>query len=208
MPNLDPLSEPALVPWLDGFVDARVLVVGDIMLDRYVGGEVRRISPEAPIPVLRAQSRRSVLGGAGNVAQNIAALGGQVVLVGVVGRDDAAGEMAALIAATPAISAQLVTAPRPSSVKTRFMSGSHQLLRLDEEMTEPVEGEVEADLLAAIAAALGGASISFTSTPGSITTPSATTQMVSGFKIPAGTRWNLYSSLPTVTEWPALLPPP
>ena len=52
MPILDPLSESALAPWLDGFFDARVLVVGDIMLDRYVGGEVRRISPEAPIPVI------------------------------------------------------------------------------------------------------------------------------------------------------------
>lgn len=156
MPNLDPLSEPALVPWLDGFVDARVLVVGDIMLDRYVGGEVRRISPEAPIPVLRAQSRRSVLGGAGNVAQNIAALGGQVVLVGVVGHDDAAAEIAAIIAATQVISGRLVTAPRPSSVKTRFMSGSHQLLRLDEEVSDPVNAETEKALLDAIALALPG----------------------------------------------------
>ena len=125
MPLLDPLSEPALAPWLDRFVDARVLVVGDIMLDRYVGGEVRRISPEAPIPVLRAQTRRSVLGGAGNVAQNIAALGGQALLIGVVGRDEAANEIATIVAGTQAISARLVPAPRPSSVKTRFMSGSH-----------------------------------------------------------------------------------
>jgi len=153
---LDPLSEPALAPWLDRFVDARVLVVGDIMLDRYVGGEVRRISPEAPIPVLRAQTRRSVLGGAGNVAQNIAALGGQALLVGVVGRDEAANEIAAIVAGTQAISARLVPAPRPSSVKTRFMSGSHQLLRLDEEVSDPVDADIEAALLEAIGAALPG----------------------------------------------------
>ena len=156
MPLLDPLSEPALAPWLDKFVDARVLVVGDIMLDRYVGGEVRRISPEAPIPVLRAQSRRSVLGGAGNVAQNIAALGGQAVLIGVVGRDEAAHEIATIVAGTQTISARLVPAARPSSVKTRFMSGSHQLLRLDEEVSDPVDADVEAALLAAIGAALCG----------------------------------------------------
>ena len=71
--TLDPDS--ALASYLPRFASCTVLVLGDVMLDRYVLGEVRRISPEAPIPVLHAQARRSVLGGAGNVALNLAALG-------------------------------------------------------------------------------------------------------------------------------------
>ena len=74
---------------LSDFQNRCVLVIGDIMLDRYVYGDVRRISPEAPIPVLRATRRRTVLGGAGNVAKNITALGARAVLVGVVGHHPA-----------------------------------------------------------------------------------------------------------------------
>ena len=73
-----------------GFGDARVLVLGDVMLDRYVSGTASRLSPEAPIPVLRPSARRATLGGAANVALNVATLGGQVALIGVVG-DDADG---------------------------------------------------------------------------------------------------------------------
>jgi len=127
-------ADGTLARLLPQFGGCRVLVLGDIMLDRYVHGEVRRISPEAPIPVLRAQSRRAVLGGAANVAQNIAALGARALLVGVVGLDDAAGEIGRVLEASPAITACLVGTPaRPTTVKTRFVSGGHQLLRLDEE---------------------------------------------------------------------------
>ena len=110
------------------------------MLDRYVLGDVRRISPEAPIPVLRAGRSRAVLGGAGNVAQNVVALGGHAMLLGVVG-DDEAGEAVgrALIEAGAGVRASLARAAgRPTTVKTRFMSGPHQLLRVDQETTEPI----------------------------------------------------------------------
>ena len=138
-----------------------VLVLGDIMLDRYVFGEVRRISPEAPIPVLRAQRANRVLGGAGNVATNVVALGARAILVGLVGHDVAGSEIGEAVAATHgAIVLHAIAEPgRPTTVKTRFMSGSHQLLRLDEETSAGV-GELAGEaLLEAYAAALAAADI-------------------------------------------------
>src|SRR6478735_4056710 len=80
-----------------GFGDARVLVLGDIMLDRYVSGSASRLSPEAPIPVLRPTNRCATLGGAANVALNIVTLGGQASLVGVIGDDAEARELSSLL---------------------------------------------------------------------------------------------------------------
>jgi D-beta-D-heptose 7-phosphate kinase / D-beta-D-heptose 1-phosphate adenosyltransferase len=122
------------------FHTARVLVIGDIILDRYISGAVHRLSPEAPIPVLRPAANRCTLGGAANVALNIATLGGHAILVGVTGDDQAGEEIAHLVAATPGIKPTLVKiALRPTTSKTRFMTGSHQLLRLDEEVTDPLD---------------------------------------------------------------------
>jgi D-beta-D-heptose 7-phosphate kinase/D-beta-D-heptose 1-phosphate adenosyltransferase len=90
-------AERLLARHLAAFSGVTVLVLGDAMLDRYVHGEVRRISPEAPIPVLRARARRAVLGGAGNVAENAAALGARAILVGLVGDDPAGQEIAAAL---------------------------------------------------------------------------------------------------------------
>jgi D-beta-D-heptose 7-phosphate kinase/D-beta-D-heptose 1-phosphate adenosyltransferase len=132
----------------------RVVVLGDAMLDRYVAGEVRRISPEAPIPVLRARERREVAGGAANAALNVASLGGQAVLVTAVGRDEAAG---ALRAALAGVETRFVEAARPTTVKTRFVAGGQQMLRLDEEEAGPVDAATEEGLLAAVRAALGNA---------------------------------------------------
>ena len=154
------VADVTLAGLLAQFAACRVLVLGDIMLDRYVLGEVRRISPEAPIPVLKAEARRAVLGGAANVAQNVAALGARAVLVGVVGMDEAATEIGRLLAAAPAITACLVPMPqRPTTVKTRFVSGGHQLLRLDEEDSAPIAPALEAQVLAEFAQALPRADI-------------------------------------------------
>jgi D-beta-D-heptose 7-phosphate kinase/D-beta-D-heptose 1-phosphate adenosyltransferase len=134
---------------LTRFHACTILVLGDIMLDRYVYGEVRRISPEAPIPVLHAKRARAVLGGAGNVAKNITALGARAILVGVIGDDANAAEVIAAVG-LPETGITLATAiapGRPTTVKTRFMSGSHQMLRLDEEVTDPVEGALAEALL-------------------------------------------------------------
>ena len=144
---------------LPSFTACTVLVLGDIMLDRYVFGDVRRISPEAPIPVLRAGRTRAVIGGAGNVALNVAALGGRAILVGLVGDDAAGREIAAGVAATGGrIVLHAATEPgRPTTVKTRFMAHAHQLLRLDEERTDAVAAPQA--LLHAFAQALPGADI-------------------------------------------------
>jgi D-beta-D-heptose 7-phosphate kinase/D-beta-D-heptose 1-phosphate adenosyltransferase len=122
------------------FHTARILVIGDVILDRYVTGSVHRLSPEAPIPVLRPVDNRCILGGAANVAMNIATLGGQAMLVGVIGNDSAGDEVERLVQATTGITSALVRIPgRPTTLKTRFMTGSHQLLRLDEETTAPLD---------------------------------------------------------------------
>src|SRR5215469_12775514 len=101
------------------FVGRTVLVLGDVMLDRYVSGEVCRISPEAPIPVLRVTAARASLGGAANVAHNVAALGARAILMGVIGTDDAGAEIERLVSAVGAgIEARLfATSHRPTTVK-------------------------------------------------------------------------------------------
>lgn len=159
-PNQDATPEHALARYLPLFAARTVLVLGDVMVDRYVLGEVRRISPEAPIPVLHARSTRLVPGGAGNVAQNVAALGARAILLGVIGDDAAGAELSTMLGGVPGITDRLVRAgTRPTTVKTRFMSGAHQLLRLDEEVTTPIGPELEAAVLAAFAAALPGCDI-------------------------------------------------
>ncbi len=148
-------SDTDLADIVRHFAGARVLVVGDIILDRYVVGAVARMSPEAPIPVLRPQVRRATLGGAANVALNIATLGGQAILLGVVGDDETGRQIADLLVATPGIEPALVVAPdRPTTAKTRFMAGAHQLLRLDEEVTTPLDPTTAAAVLARVEALL------------------------------------------------------
>jgi D-beta-D-heptose 7-phosphate kinase/D-beta-D-heptose 1-phosphate adenosyltransferase len=153
--SMDRVAEHDLAHHLSLFSSLTVLVLGDVMLDRYVLGDVRRISPEAPIPVLRARQRRCVLGGAGNVAANVSALGGRTILLGVLGDDAGGDEIAEVLRETPRVADRLVRVPgRVSTVKTRFMSGSHQLLRLDEEVDTPIDAQAEAEILAAFEAAL------------------------------------------------------
>lgn len=137
-----------------GFGDARVLVLGDVMLDRYVSGNASRLSPEAPIPVLRPTARRATLGGAANVALNVATLGGQVALVGVVGDDPDGAELTRLLASSGVVPHIVVVPGRLTTAKTRFMVGHHQLLRLDEETTAPIDDTTAARVLQQFADAL------------------------------------------------------
>ncbi len=155
-----PATDSELADIVRHFHGARVMVVGDIILDRYVLGGVSRLSPEAPIPVLRPNDRRSTLGGAANVALNIATLGGHATLIGVVGDDDAGHDVHRLVTETPGIEAALVIVPgRPTTAKTRFMTGSHQLLRLDEETTAPLNAAAADDVLARIERALASVDV-------------------------------------------------
>ena len=130
----DTLDLVALQSLLERVRGLKIACVGDLMLDRYVYGEVSRISPEAPIPVLRTSRTVAMPGGVGNVARNIAALGGVARLGAVIGDDAAGAELTGLIAAEPYIE-DLVARPAGAStiVKTRFVSGGQQLLRLDDE---------------------------------------------------------------------------
>jgi D-beta-D-heptose 7-phosphate kinase/D-beta-D-heptose 1-phosphate adenosyltransferase len=150
----------ALQPLLQAASGAKVACVGDLMVDRYVYGEVARISPEAPIPVLRKTSAQTMLGGVGNVARNVAGLGGRAGLVGVIGDDPAAGEALALVGAEPGLESHLVTAAsRPTTIKTRFVASGQQLLRLDDEDAGLVDAETEAQLVRAVERAAGEAGV-------------------------------------------------
>ncbi len=139
---------------------ARVLVLGDVMLDRYVYGAVDRMSPEAPVPVLRQESQRAMAGGAGNVARNVAAFGGKVVLIGLIGDDEAGRELSAMLADEPGIASRLIVDPgRATTVKTRFVAGRQQLLRVDGETAKPAAGAAAEALRTALDAALGSVDI-------------------------------------------------
>jgi len=139
----------------------RVACVGDLMVDRFIYGTVSRVSPEAPIPVLARTHELKMLGAAGNVARNIAALGGSVALVGLIGGDAEGHEAARLVGAEePHIEGYLVTdADRPTTLKTRFVSGGQQLLRVDLEESRPVTGEVEQRLIRTLKDAAQGAGV-------------------------------------------------
>ncbi len=116
------------------FSGCRVLVVGDIILDRYVWGAVERISPEAPVPVVHVTRESVMPGGAGNVARNVAALGGQVELVAATGEDDTGRELARLLGDWKIDTTGLVVEPgRPTTVKTRVIARAQQVVRFDRE---------------------------------------------------------------------------
>lgn len=140
---------------IDRLAQASVLVVGDILLDRFVEGRVSRVSPEAPVPVLKYGAARALLGGAGNVAANLVAYGAGVSLVGLTGDDESAAELGALCAGFPRLEALLVAdKSRPTTVKTRYLGGWHQLLRVDAEEIHPMANDVAAAILDAAGRAM------------------------------------------------------
>jgi D-beta-D-heptose 7-phosphate kinase/D-beta-D-heptose 1-phosphate adenosyltransferase len=181
----------ALVPKLAG---ARVAVVGDVMLDRFVYGDVDRISPEAPIPVLRITRESAMLGGAGNVARNLSAIGAAPHVVSVVGDDEAGREIADLFR-RDGIAATLTTEKgRRTTVKTRYIAGGQQLLRADLE-TEARVARLEAmpDAAAVVISDYGKG----------VVTPELVQQLVSGkaFVIvdPKGPDWSRYRGTALIT---------
>lgn len=120
---------------------ARVLVVGDIMLDRYWFGHVDRISPEAPVPVVRVARKEDRLGGAANVARNVVALGAQVSLLGVVGADEPGDEVRRLVSQEGIVGQILTDTDSPTTLKMRVLGRQQQLLRIDFE-DHPADGSV------------------------------------------------------------------
>ncbi|MGH9616964.1 MAG: D-glycero-beta-D-manno-heptose-7-phosphate kinase [Acidobacteriaceae bacterium] len=139
-----------------GFQRHRVLVVGDLMLDQYLWGDVSRISPEAPVPVLRSARRTHVAGGAANVAMNLVGLGAQVSLAGFLGTDEAAQTLHGLFSAAGIATDAVCVWWRPTISKTRIMAGRQQLMRLDVEAPEsPFDSEIDS-LLQALTRMLTG----------------------------------------------------
>src|SRR5215469_9180487 len=133
------------------FSRTRILCIGDVMLDHFAYCDIERISPEAPVPILLVRNRRSSLGGAGNVARNIASLGGAVVLVGLLGRDAAADDVQALIRHWPRITNKLISSgSRPTTCKTRYIAAHQQIMRVDEEQSHVPSALEEKALFAAI----------------------------------------------------------
>ena len=131
-----------------GFAQVKILVIGDLMLDRYVIGEVERISPEAPVPVLRHAQRYERPGGAANVAMNLAGLGCEAILCGFWGSDAEQAELARLLEGSRVDTVGVVSSSLPTISKTRIVARTQQVLRLDIESREPYPAEELARLQA------------------------------------------------------------
>lgn len=152
-----PLTRERLDTLLGQAARVRVAIVGDAMLDVYLRGEVERISPEAPVPVVRVRERRSALGGAANVAQNVVALGARAELVCVVGKDGGAAELRRMLGAIGADGRSVVEVDRPTTTKTRVLARVQQVVRVDEEADADLAGGDAARLLAAARRAIDDA---------------------------------------------------
>ncbi len=154
MPKLKTARAARLLRAMEG---QRVLVVGDVMLDEFLWGQVARISPEAPVPVVAVTGHSHHLGGAANVAASVHALGGDAVVAGVVGRDEAASTLRRALSAA-GIEDALVPADdgRPTTVKTRIIAHHQQVVRADRESAAAVDGSLRGALIDRVRTALTG----------------------------------------------------
>ena len=146
-----------LAPWVRRFKGQTVTVIGDVMLDVYLRGQVARISPEAPIPVVElTEADRRVPGGAANVACNIAALGGRAILVGAIGKDAAGRELVRELRARGVDPSGLVQVPgRPTTEKIRIIAHTQQVVRVDREVKAPLPPASQRLVLRQVKRALG-----------------------------------------------------
>ncbi len=136
---------------LQGLPNPKILVVGDLILDRYADGKTGRVSPEAPVLVFEFDSERYLLGGACNVAANLHNLGAETSVLGVIGDDEAGRTLRQLLSDDGIDTGVLVTdRTRPTTRKTRYVAKTAQVLRVDEESKAPIAGDAEKDLLAVL----------------------------------------------------------
>ena len=137
-----------------------ILVIGDLMIDHYVWGDATRLSPEAPVPIVNVKSESTTLGGAANVAQNLVALGAKVTLSGLIG-DDSFGLTLKEIMEQEGLATGTIIEDksRPTTVKTRVLAGSHQLVRVDREISDPVTEGIAGELVNKIGAYIDEADI-------------------------------------------------
>ena len=194
---------------IDALAKARVLCIGDVMLDRFISGRVDRISPEAPIPVFRIQREQSMLGGAGNVVRNLVSLGAHAAFVSVVGKDAAGYDVMRLVGELDRVEPHLLVDPaRPTTIKTRFVADSHQLLRADQESDEPLDGETARDIERLIADAVADCDVVVLSDYGKGVLAETTTQTTIAVARkarkpvivdPKGTNWSRYKGASVLT---------
>jgi D-beta-D-heptose 7-phosphate kinase/D-beta-D-heptose 1-phosphate adenosyltransferase len=148
------ISRTRLVALLDASASQRIAIVGDAMLDVYLRGDVERISPEAPVPVVRVRERKDALGGAANVAQNVAALGARCELVASLGRDVAGDRLRGMLEEIGIGSRSLVSVSRPTTTKTRVLARAQQVVRFDEEDDGDLTGADVQAVMDALAVAI------------------------------------------------------
>ncbi len=133
---------------IEKFKDSKVIVLGDVMLDKYLSGKIERISPEAPVPIVSLQEREARLGGAANVALSLEALEADPILFSVVGDDENGGIIKDLLTDYNISADHLITSPhRKTTVKSRILASNQQILRVDEEDTHALHAEIEEKLL-------------------------------------------------------------
>ena len=145
----------SLISSVEKLKKGSVLCIGDVMLDRFVYGNVERISPEAPIPVFHILSESVMLGGAGNVARNIIGLGGKTRFISVIGNDQAGRDLTTQIGKLENLNARLITdSSRKTSIKTRYIASGQQMMRADEETISPIDENIKKMVLEAAAIGL------------------------------------------------------
>ncbi|MDL2267227.1 D-glycero-beta-D-manno-heptose-7-phosphate kinase [Desulfovibrio sp. OttesenSCG-928-G15] len=156
-PNVQ-VTRQALVECCQALTKGKVLIIGDCMLDKYLKGDARRISPEAPVPVVLVEEEMHLLGGAGNVARNIQSLGGKTRIIGHRGNDLAGRELQDCLDADGIESDLLVLPERPTTVKTRVLARQQQVIRIDSESSRPMEMRHTTQLLEKVESAMGDCS--------------------------------------------------
>jgi len=145
---MDRLKRSRAAKLIEGFSGKRLLVLGDIMLDEFIWGTVSRISPEAPVPVVEIQRESQCLGGAGNVVNNLRALGAQVIPVGVIGNDAAGEKVKAKLEENGTKTAGLIVdSTRPTTIKTRIIAHNQLVVRADRERRSSITPDLEEKLL-------------------------------------------------------------
>ena len=151
------LTKQRAAELIGAMLDRKIVVLGDVMLDEFVWGDVTRISPEAPVPVVDIRRESVHLGGAANVLANVVALGAKACVVGVVGNDSAGERLRSGLKEASALQTDdylVVDEGRPSTTKTRIIAHSQLVVRADREQRTPVNGKVEAQILSSVKLAL------------------------------------------------------
>ncbi|NCD69827.1 D-glycero-beta-D-manno-heptose-7-phosphate kinase [Mucilaginibacter agri] len=161
-----------------------ILVIGDLMIDQYIWGEATRLSPEAPVPIVNVKRESVTLGGAANVAKNLLALGAKVTIGGLIGNDTHGEQLLSILQGDGIDTHAIITDnTRPTTVKTRVLAGNHQLVRIDREVTNPVNADLEEQISETLKDSIAQADIVlFSDYNKGLFTPSLTQSLITAAK--------------------------